>query len=124
MPLPRFRKPGQGRYGKRHKPGEMNQTEKAYSDLLEARKVAGEVEQWYFEAVTFKLAKDCRITPDFVVYLADGTMEFVDTKGGGPVNETSKVKMRCAAEKFPQFAFVMEQRLPKKLGGGWQRTEF
>lgn len=120
----KFRRSREGRYGKRHKPGVMNATEKAYSDILEARRLAGEVISWLFESMTFKLASDCRYTPDFAVWLADGSMEFVDTKGGGPMNETSRVKARVAAEKFPQFQFVIEQAMPKKHGGGWKREVF
>lgn len=60
------------KWGKRHKPGVMNKTERAYADLLEYRKIQGEVEQWHFEAVTLKLADGTRYTPDFYVVLADG----------------------------------------------------
>lgn len=112
------------KYGKRHKPGVMNQTEAAYAAMLEARKLAGEIIDWQFEAMTFKLADDCRYTPDFVVTLADLTIECVDAKGGGPIDDKSRVKAKVAAEKFWQFRFVIEQRLPKKLGGGWKRDEF
>ena len=112
------------RYGKRHIPGVMNATESAYAETLEARRLTGEVLLWLFEAVTFKLAADCRYTPDFAVWLADGSMEFVDAKGGGPMDEKSRVKAKVAAEKFPQFDFVIEQKLPKKSGGGWKREVF
>ena len=112
------------RYGKRHVPGVMNVTETAYADLLEARKLAGEVIAWGFERVTLKLAAGCRYTPDFDVWLADGTMEFVDAKGGGPMNETSRVKIKVAAESYPQFTFVIAKRLAKKDGGGWTREVF
>jgi hypothetical protein len=110
------------RYGKRHVPGVMNKTEEAYAEILQARKLAGEVIRWEFESITFKLAPDTRFTPDFAVWLADGSMEFVDVKGAGPISETSRVKAKCAAEKFPQFKFVIEQRLAKRAG--WKREEF
>jgi hypothetical protein len=123
--FPKFKAKSNGRYsGKRHTPGEMNKTEQDYADLLEARRIAGDVISWAFEAVTFKLAKDCRYTPDFFVVLASGEIEFIDTKGTGPIDPVSKVKARTAAEKFHQFRFVTEQKLAKKNGGGWQRTEF
>lgn len=112
------------KYGKRHIPGQMNQTESAYAETLQARKLTGEIIDWSFESVTFKLADDCRYTPDFLVQLADGSVECIDAKGGGPVDPKSMVKMRCAAEKFHLFKFVMEQRKTKKAGGGWNRTEF
>lgn len=119
-----FRAKSQGRYGKRHKPGEMNATEAAYAEILQARKLAGEVIEWWFEAVTFKLASDCRFTSDFAVFLADGTMEFVDAKGGGPENEKALVKARMAADKFYMFAFVIEKRTGRKGSYEWKRREF
>lgn len=112
------------KYGKRHKPGVMNGTESAYAEILQVRKLAGEIIDWQFEAVTFKLADDCRYTPDFQVQLADGSLEYVDAKGGGPIDPKSLVKIKCAAEKFWQFQFAIEQKLAKKHGGGWKRTEY
>jgi hypothetical protein len=112
------------KYGKRHKPGVMNGTEEAYAELLQARTVAGDVIGWWFEAMTFKLADDTRYTPDFVVLLEDGSIECIDAKGGGPIDPKSLVKIKCAAEKFYQFKFVIEQKQAKKHGGNWKRTEF
>jgi hypothetical protein len=112
------------KYGKRHKPGEMNKTEQAYADMLQARKLAGEIIEWQFEAVTFKLAADVRYSPDFCIVLSDHTIEFIDTKGGGPQDPKSRVKIRCAAEKFPWFAFAIEQKQAKSKGGAWIREDF
>jgi hypothetical protein len=125
----RFRARGDStKYGKRHKPGVMNRTETAYAEILQARKIAGEIIEWHFEAVTFKLADDTRYTPDFGVLLANGEQEFVDTKGGGPIDPTSLVKIKCAAEKFPQFRFAIEQKLARKNIGAdgkeWRRVEY
>jgi hypothetical protein len=102
----------------------MNQTETAYASILEQRRLTGEVIRWEFESITFKLAADCRYTPDFSIWLKDGSMEFVDAKGGGPMDEKSRVKCKFAAEKFPQFVFVIEQKQAKKNGGGWKREVF
>lgn len=127
MPIPRQRfiaRKDSSRYGKRHVPGVMNQTEQAYAELLQARKAFGEIVEWGFECVTFKLSKDCRYTPDFYIFYPDGSMEFVDAKGGGPIDPKSLVKIKGAAEKFFQFQFSIEQKLAKKHGGGWQRTEY
>lgn len=119
-----FRQPGATKYGKRHKPGEMNKTEAKYAEALQARKLAGEIEEWYFEGSTFKLAADCRYTPDFEVYLADGSIEYVDVKGSGPIDPKSRVKIRMAAQLRPWFRWVMEQQQTVKNGGGWKREEF
>ncbi len=120
----KFMRKDNTRYGKRHKPGEMNQTESAYAEILEARKLTGEVVRWEFESITFKIADNCRYTPDFAIWLSDGTMEFVDCKGAGPMDEKSRVKVKCAAEKFPMFVFAIEQKQTKKNGGGWDREVF
>ena len=112
------------KYGKRHVPGVMNKTEAEYAALLEARKLAGEVVEWHFEAVTFKLADMCRLTVDFMVIMADGSIEFHDAKGGQPVTDDALVKMKAAAEKFWPFLFVIEQKQSRKLGGVWKRREF
>ena len=122
--MQRFFKRDNTKYGKRHVPGQMNQTESAYAEGLQLRKMAGEVIRWEFESITFKLAPDTRYTPDFAVWLADGSMEFIDAKGGGPMDEKSRVKCKVAAEKFPQFVFVIEQKLAKRAGGGWKREVF
>jgi hypothetical protein len=102
----------------------MNQTEAAYAESLLVRKMASEIIDWQFEAITFKLAPDCRYTPDFAIWMADGTMEFVDCKGGGPMDEKSRVKAKVAAERYPMFVFVIEQKKAKKDGGGWKREVF
>ena len=112
------------KYGKRHVPGQMNKTEEAYAADLEALKLQGSVLWWKFEAVTFKIANNTRYTPDFQVFYADGIFECVDAKGGGPIDPKSIVKVKCAADQFPLFRFVIEQRKAKKDGGGWKRTEY
>lgn len=105
-----------------HKSGEMNKTEAAYAaDVLERRKQTGEVIDYWFERFTFKLANDCRYTPDFVVMLASGELECHETKGYW--QDDAKVKIRVAASLFP-FRFVAIQKQSKKDGGGWTYQEF
>jgi hypothetical protein len=102
--------------------GQMNKLEAEYAAaVLEPQKLAGEILEYWFEKFTFKLADDCRYTPDFVVQLANGEMECHETKGYW--QEDAKVKIRVAAELFP-FRFVAIQKLPKKDGGGWKHQEF
>lgn len=120
----RFKAKSQGRYGKRHKPGEMNKTEERYASELAIRQEAGEITGWWFEPVRFVLAQLCTFTPDFGILHNDGSMEFVDVKGGGPIQDDSIVKIKAAAEKFWMFQFASEQQQTKKQGGGWKRREF
>lgn len=104
-----------------HKPGQMNKLEASYAMELEVRKRAGEIVNYWFEAITLKLAPDTRYTPDFAVLMADYTMELHETKGF--FRDDAKVKLKIAAEKFP-FKFVLVQSVAKKHGGGWAIKEF
>lgn len=85
----------------------MNKTEARYAEVLEARRRAGEVREYAFELVTLKLGHDCRWTPDFVVILADGTLELHEVKGGFE-REDALVKRKVAAAQTP-FRIVFAQ---------------
>lgn len=111
-------------YGKRHTPGQMNKTEERYAAILQLRKLAGEIVDWQFEAVKFQLAKLCTYSPDFMIFYPDGRIEFIDVKGSGIIDDKSIVKIKCAAEKFYAFDFVMEIEQAKKSGGGYKRVEY
>lgn len=114
----RFPTTGRGRTRPR---GEMNGTERRYAEHLELRKVAGEVEWYAFEAVKLRLAKLTYYTPDFLVMLADGTLEAHEVKGHW--EDDARVKIKVAAETFP-FRFVAVKALAKKHGGGFSEEEF
>ena len=103
-------------YGRRQ-PGVMNKVETRYSQHLETRKIAKEVEWFAYEAMTFKIGHDVRYTPDFVVMLTDGTIEAHEVKGVKRDKVTqeetffsmddAKLKIRVAAAKFPMFRFAI-----------------
>lgn len=104
----------------RRKPGEMNQTEAAYADHLEALKLAGEIQDYWFDTVTLRLAKLTRYTPDFLVMLQDDSLECHEVKGGF-WEDDARVKIKVAAEHLPfRFIAVKGKKLAKKNGGGWQ----
>ena len=99
--------------------GKMNSTETAYSLHLEARKMAGEILGWWFESITLRLGPDCRFNPDFLVQLADGTLELHDTKArmkkkakdGSTyfkplVEDDARVKLSVTAGMFPFSVFT------------------
>lgn len=121
--LPATRRRVAARANVRRQPGTMNRTERAYSEVLEARRLAGEVAAWWYEGVTLKLAPDCRYTPDFLVQMLDGSLELVEVKAGwrkdGKLgfhgHDESNVKMRVASERFP-FRVV---RAVLVRGEGW-----
>lgn len=106
-----------GRAPVRHVAGKMNKTEERYFQHLDLRKLAGEVAEWWFEGLTLKLANDCRFTPDFLVQLADGTLELHETKGSH-MRDDALVKLKVAAVKFPFTIWLC-----KWLKGQWVITE-
>lgn len=92
----------------RHQIGEMNKTEQCYADWLQAMRQRGEILWFGFECWTFKLAKDTRYTPDFVVQVANGELLLVEVKGrakGGKyfAEDDAKVKVKVAAAAFPML---------------------
>ena len=126
--MQRFRQRG-GR-GIRRAPGSMNGTETRYAAHLESLRIAGEIEWFAFEALTFKLAPDTRYTPDFVVMLPDLTIELHEVKGatkdkatGGKkpfIEEDAKLKIKVAAALMPfRFSIVYPIGV-----GQWGRKDF
>ena len=96
--------------------GQMNGTERAYSLLLDSKVTAGNIAEWHYEALTLKLAYDTRYTPDFLVVLADGSVECHEVKGW--MREDANVKIKVAAQMFP-FTF----RLARWRKKTWQIDE-
>jgi DNA helicase IV len=91
----------------------MNKTERKRAEELEAMKRSGEIVEWWYEAVTLKLAHDCRYTPDFLIQENDGRLRFEETKGFW--RDDAKVKTRVAVRIFPFPLRVLKVR----KGGGW-----
>lgn len=83
----------------------MNKTEERYAEVLDARLAAGEIIWWKYEPIAFRLAeRKCFYHPDFMVMLADGTIEIHETKGGF-TREDAQIKLKVAASLFPFFVF-------------------
>lgn len=100
-----------GRAKSRHgstRPGEMNRTEAKYADYLEKQRLAGEIVKWGYEKLKLRLGQNWKTTytPDFLVITNDLEIEFHDCKGGGGWEEDARVKIKVAAEQFPEFLFV------------------
>jgi len=101
----------------RLKTGRMNNTEFAYSKNLELEKIAGRVLWYSFEATKFRLADATFYTPDFIVMLANGSLEAHEVKGFWV--DDARVKIKVAAEMFPiKFIGVMNKK------GQWVFEEF
>lgn len=88
-------------------PSKMNKTEAAYGQVLELRKRGGEIAWYCYEGITLKLAPDCRVTIDFDVMLADGSIELHEVKGF--MRGDASVKYRIATELFP-FPILIVRR--------------
>ena len=83
----------------------MNRLETAYAGQLALRQRAGEVCWWAFEPITLRLAPRTSYTPDFLVLLADGTIECVEVKalwsdGRVGYRDDARVKLKLAAQWF------------------------
>ena len=103
--------------------GEMNKTEKAYSEYLRGLQSVNEVIWWRFEGMKFRLADNTFYTPDFAVMLPNGMIEIHEIKGSlSFIQDDAKVKIKVAAEMYP-FQFRLIAPKAKKYGGGWEVKE-
>lgn len=98
----------------RHVPGRMNQTEERYAkDVLEPRRMAGEVLWWAFEPWKLHLGHRCFYEPDFGLVLADRTIEVHEVKAWWPnqkrigIEDDARAKIQVAATAFPFLGFVI-----------------
>ena len=109
----------------RLKAGQMNNTERAYSQYLELRRRAGEIAAYWFEPIKLKIASNaCSYCPDFMVLFPDGSIELHEVKGSLRIfTDDAKVKVKVCADTYPFPIRVVCPR-PKKAGGGWQFLEF
>lgn len=99
-------------------PGQMNKTEQRYqAEVLEILKRAGEIQRYKFEGVKFKLAPKTFLTPDFYV-VGNDCIEIHEVKGHW--EDDARVKMKVAAEMFPEFKWVAVQWKNKQ----WVTEEF
>lgn len=97
----------------------MNKTEQSYATgTLDVLKLAGEIAAYWFESVKLRLADRTFYTPDFLVQLADGTLEFHEVKGFW--EDDARVKVKVAAEQYPLFRFIAVTKRKKE----WVREEF
>ncbi|MGQ5524892.1 DUF1064 domain-containing protein [Chitinimonas sp. PSY-7] len=105
----------------RLKVGEMNKTEAAYAQRLEAQRQRGEVIWYKFEGVKLRLADNTFYSPDFAVMAQNGQMEMHEVKGHW--QDDARVKIKVAADLYP-FRFIAVKPQPKRDGGGWSTEVF
>lgn len=93
----------------------MNKMEARYAAMLEAMRIAGEIHRWEFEPVKLRLAARTFYEPDFMVIGADGLVAFHEVKGHW--EDDARVKVKCAAERYPYFSFICITEVRKE----WRR---
>lgn len=103
--------------GIRRAAGQMNKLEIAYQAYLLGLQYAGQVLWFEYEAVKFKLGKATFYTPDFMVLMADLSLEVHEVKGRW--EDWGRIKIKCAAEKYP-LRFIGIQRVK----GQWAQEHF
>lgn len=112
-----------GKAKNRKKPGEMNKTEAQAAQYLTLLKQEGKILDFWFEAVTFKLADDVRYTPDFKIQYPSGEIRYCDVKAARRVKDRetkawtgayrpfeeddAKAKIRVAARLHPEEFFLL-----------------
>jgi hypothetical protein len=82
----------------------MNGTERKYAELLELRKMAGEILDYKFDSLKLRLADKTFYTVDFFVTTAQG-FECHEVKGF--LRDDANVKFKVAAERYPYFRWTM-----------------
>lgn len=92
----------------RHDAGRMNKLEAAYAAHLAAEQSAGRVIWFAFEALKLRLADRTTYEPDFVVLMADGSIELHEVKGHW--EDDARVKWKAAGEMYFLFHFVAVTR--------------
>ena len=93
----------------------MNGLEAKYAGHLEAQRRAGRIVFWKFGELKLRLADGTWYTTDFYIMYPDAHIEIHETKGF--MRDDANVKIKAAAEKYPEFKFVLVQW--KKKEGGW-----
>jgi hypothetical protein len=102
----------------------MNKNEARYSQHLAALRQSGAIAAWTWSPFKVRLGSDWKttITPDFMVVCNDGAIELVDCKGrkgaGFWAEEDALVKLKCAAEQYPWFTWVI---VWQQKNGEWAR---
>jgi hypothetical protein len=97
----------------RHEAGRLNGLEKRYAQYLEIRRVVGEIRSYKFECIKFRLAPATFFNVDFLVWMADGSLECHEVKGGF-FEDDARVKTKVVATLFPEFKFIVAREKDRK----------
>lgn len=95
--------------------GQMNKTEELYSKMLEFMKAAGEIEEYYYEALKVKLDDGSWYCPDFMV-IYPNYIGFHEVKGNYKLDGVGHSKFKQAMNKYPFCRWVMVSWQNKREG--------
>lgn len=102
--------------------GQMNQAEKDFAAELDRRMAAGEVLWWRFECWTFRLADDLRLTPDFCVLRADGSLVCYDVKAEHENKKTGKRKMHIEEDALAKMKVAAAHMPLQFVAVAWSKS--
>lgn len=95
----------------------MNKLEEAYAAYLEILRAGGQIAAYAFEPLKLRLADRTWYSIDFLVELADGSLEAHEVKGHW--EDDARVKYKVAAELHPWLTFRAVRKQARAAGGGW-----
>lgn len=79
-----------------------------YAKRLEVERAAGLLVSWHYEPTPFQIGGGCGYTVDFKIERPDGSIEMHEVKGYW--REAAKVRLKIAAERFPEFRWFIVVR--------------
>lgn len=87
----------------------MNRGETLYAQHLDLRIKIGEIKRYWFEGINLRMAKRTWLKPDFLILMADNSLQLHDVKGakkkrngqhGYWIEEDANVKIKTCAEMY------------------------
>ena len=100
----------------------LNRVEARYQAHLEVRRLAGEVAGYWFAeqpgGIKLRIGGACFWSPDFLVQLADGTLELHEVKGHW--EDDARVKIKAVAAITPMRVIAVTW----SKSAGWITEEF
>lgn len=85
----------------------MNKWETAFGQLLDEKKRSGQIDDFEFEALSFKLARGARYKPDWVAWSGARVICY-EVKGHW--REAARVRIKVAAHRYRWASFVAVTR--------------
>jgi hypothetical protein len=102
-------------------PRARNKWEESFGELLELRRLGGEIIWYQFEAMRFRLADGAYYKPDWMAMLAN--QQWIAFEVKGMWREAARLRIKVAADQHPiKFCAVRKRKVSE--GGGWDEEWF